>query len=620
MGQLLRGTAQDYYDILIPHEDYYKKCSECKEFFQSLPLEVQIGVQRDELNNLYFYVSHSAWFEELFEKKTDGIAIDIVKKERYNCDKERINKKKVIKGSLQKPIYLKELREKIIPNQSGAVVVEIGKVPSRFINDEVEFNLVILKNRYLCHYQNFYDLETYKWDLLDMGMYLDTLTYHEGNDKSLTKQEKYILSHKTLRFEIPFAKGKHTYSSEDIQPLYDSLSLTNYTIQKISIRAYSSVEGDVKSNLELQNRRANSIVSALQKFQTPQINNKIIVAENWVEFLNDIAVTNYASLSDLSKDEIKEKLKEKKIASQLEPYLQNHRKAIVVLELQRKSKYSEMKAGYLIELFNKSIAENNLDEAIEIQNALFDRIRNEEAPASFINQLEVPKQKEFGGLLNKNTVFKYIMDETEVYQTYLDLKTLEDLLPEDPHIKYNIIATKFKVWILGKQAVEPDNFKKEIVALRKYGIHETLVKRMLVNYNIILSEYYMLLGDFPKKDKALRDVHSNYKYLNLRNQDYLSLAQYFSSYAKYDWSVKLLEDKVKQIDVSEDMLFYYLNLTLIKEYITRRASYRTTMLNAININSYRFCKLFDPFGQGGITFQLLEYDYLRKTYCENCNK
>lgn len=116
----------------------------------------------------------------------------------------------------------------------------------------------------------------------------------------------------------------------------------------------------------------------------------------------------------------------------------------------------------------------------------------------------------------------------------------------------------------------------------------------------------------------MKYIYSNYKYIPLSDLDYLSLAQYFASYAKYDWATKLLESKVKRVDVDEDLLFYYLNLTIIDQKMTKRSDYRTILLNAYNINPSRFCEIFEPFGQGGVTFQLLENEYLRKTYCESC--
>ena len=81
----------------------------------------------------------------------------------------------------------------------------------------------------------------------------------------------------------------------------------------------------------------------------------------------------------------------------------------------------------------------------------------------------------------------------------------------------------------------------------------------------------------------------------------------------------MLENKVRTVDIDEDLLFYYLNLTLIDKELTQDLNYRIVMLNASNMNKERFCKLFNSVENGGITFQLLEDDYLRKTYCESCN-
>lgn len=213
----------------------------------------------------------------------------------------------------------------------------MGKVPDKYLDKDVEFNIIFLKNKYLCYYNSFFDLKTYRWDLLDMGFYFDTLTYKSTFDTSLSEQEKYVLQNKVLKFEIPFEKNKSEYSSLDIKPLYDSLNLTDYNIKKITIRTYSSIEGNEVRNNQLQQERAQSIVSALQSYQKPSIVTEILVSENWVDFLKDISLTQYSYLAELSKDEIKEKLKDKNLVLQLEPYLQKHRKAIIILDLQKKT-------------------------------------------------------------------------------------------------------------------------------------------------------------------------------------------------------------------------------------------------------------------------------------------
>ena len=80
-----------------------------------------------------------------------------------------------------------------------------------------------------------------------------------------------------------------------------------------------------------------------------------------------------------------------------------------------------------------------------------------------------------------------------------------------------------------------------------------------------------------------------------------------------------MNKKVRSIEVDEDLLFYYLNLTLIDAELTKTDDYRAIMLNAFNQNKERYCKLFNSVDDGGVTFQLLDNAYLRKGYCENCN-
>jgi hypothetical protein len=106
----------------------------------------------------------------------------------------------------------------------------------------------------------------------------------------------------------------------------------------------------------------------------------------------------------------------------------------------------------------------------------------------------------------------------------------------------------------------------------------------------------------------------------LNDSDLVNLSKYFSHYSKFDWARKSLEPRVKAIDASEDLIFYYLNLTIFDKRFTTGPSYRTTMLNAVNGNRLRFCALFNSAEEGGISFQLLDNDFLKKTWCESCGK
>lgn len=607
--------AQNTFDIVFPQQNREQVCKQCFQVFKYKPKEVKFSIKR-ERDNLYFQVNDKKWFNLLFKNVGDGIAVDIVVKDRYDCEYESV-KNTQIRGLLLKPVYSQKLKSGLKANGENLFRVHVGRVPEAFLNHELEYNILFLSNKNLCNYYWVYDLESYPWDLLDMGMYLDTLTYNTKQIKPVG-EAGYLLRNKTLKFKIPFEKNKSEYSQEDIRPIYDSLRLTDFNIKTIKIKAYSSVEGSLERNVELQEARAKSIAKALQAFQKPTIKTEISSSENWVEFLNDIKSTTQASLAELSKSQVKAKLVGA-LSKDLEPILQNHRKAILELELQKKDKYKNMLADELLVKFNAAISSENIEEALEIQNSIFEKIKDKEVSPEFLRKMQIPKQAKFAKIFNKNSAYRYMQNVRQAVIVYNELLELEKLVPNNSEVKYNIAAIKIKLWHFKWADIDEVKLKNQINALKNYRIHSSLISRMMVNYHIIKAENLMQKRDYANKDKSVTYINSNYKKFPLSDYDYLSLAQFFSYYANIDMSVKLLEDKAKSIDINENLLFYYLNLTLVDGKSIYNTDYRTIMLNAINMNKDRYCRLFNSIEKGGVTFQLLEYEYLRETYCENCN-
>jgi hypothetical protein len=613
-------AQKETYDIKNPSPEFAKNCQRCLQVMNSKPAEVHVAVMRDESNSLYFYLTNPAWFDKFFQKSGDGVTVDIVSRKQYSCYRSSSRPTWSGKGTLLKPVYLKDLKKNQFLNADNHLVVKIGEVPENLRNTDLEFNIVFLTDKYFCHTFTAINIPQFKWDLLDMGMYMDTITYKEdliSRDSSTT----YHIHSKRLKFVVPFEKNKSDFSPADVKPIYDSLNMTDYYISRIDIRAYSSVEGSEEKNTELQTKRSESLIKALQSYQKESIKTRIETSENWVEFLNDITGTPYQYLSTLSKQEVKKKLEDKMLAQALESYLSTHRKGVLIFEMERKNELKKMSAPALKSLFDKSIADKNLKRASEIQEAIFDKIKDHDAPDNFLDQLEIPRQSAFGPLLNNQYAFSMLMDQKDIYEGLLAFEDLRDLFPEDGKIRYNIVTLKFRAWLEGRSdIVNPAEFKKEIENLRKYKIPALLITRMLINYNIIHSEQAMAEHNYVQKDNDLKYIYNNYSKVATRPADILSLSQYFVAYTKYDWALKILDPYVKAIDGDEDLIFYYVTLSLLQPNITSKPDYRKIMLNAINMNRKRFCQMFDANGQGGVSFQLLEDDFLRKGYCENCVK
>ncbi|XMO87720.1 hypothetical protein AAFN75_05405 [Algibacter sp. AS12] len=608
--------AQNTFDIQFPktESEQTQNCQSCYQLFRQKPKEVKFSIKREN-NNLYFETNDKKWFNLLFKNAGDGLAVDVVDKNRYSCDVESVENSQ-IKGKLLKPIYGSKLRSGLKSNGENRFRVHVGRLSDADINKELEYNILFLSNKYLCQYYVIYNLESYQWELLDMGMFLDSLTYNFKQIKA-TAKEGYIIKNKTLKFKIPFEKNKAEYSQEDIKPIYDSLRLTDFNIKSINIKAYSSVEGSLERNIVLQEQRANSIVAALQSFQKPTIKTQVTSSENWVEFLNDIKGTKFTDLAKLKKNQVKAKLVGA-TSTEMEPILQYHRKAVLELELEKKDKYKTMSPDELIAKFNASIKADKLDEAIEIQNSLFEKIRNKETSPDILKKMEIPRQDKFYKIFNKNSAFRYIMNVRQSLIVYNELLELEKLVPNNGEVKYNIAAIKIRLWRFRALEINETKLKNQISALKNYGIESSLISRMMVNFHIINAENLMRERDYDNKDKSVTFIKNNYKKFYLSDYDYLSLAQFFSYYANVDFAVELLDEKARTIDIDENLLFYYLNLTLVNKELTEDDDYRTILLNAINMNKERFCKLYNSVEDGGVTFQLLDDEYLRVTYCENC--
>lgn len=609
------NLSQSNSGIYFPISDAERnqKCTYFTNAFNQKPKEVRFSIEK-EGNQLFLSTNDKDWFAAVFKNSGDGVAIDVVSKSIYDCNKDFEDSQ--IKGTLLQPVFAQQLLRGFKKSANSInFQTLVGSIPKELQNDELEFNILFLNNKTLCRYQTIYNLESFPWDLLDMGVYLDSLTY---KDKKINTSDKFVTKYKTLKFVIPFEKNKYEYLSEDIKPLYDSLKLTDFTIKTINIKAYSSIEGSLERNIELQEKRAKSIVKSLQSFQQPNITTQISSSENWVEFLNDVTKSPYKDLKNLSKIEIKQKVVGN-VSTDLEKYLKNHRKAVIILELEKKDKYKNMSKETLVDTFNQLIVNENIEEALVVQNSIFDRLKEENSP-ELLSKLTVPKQLKFMPILTKNTVFKYLLNVSYAKIVFDELKSLEKLDPKNYQIKYNLVVMKFFIWRYNWEEIKENDFKAEILDLKKYGIKQNLIDRMLVNFHIVKAEKNMKERKYEAKDDSVDFILETYDNFTLSNFDYVSLAQFLTFYANTDEAIDLLEEKVKEITIDEDLLFYYLNLTLIDEYAVASKNYRTIMLNAIEINKQRFCKLFNASNDGGVTFQLLKNKYLKTTYCENCTK
>ncbi len=602
-------NKSDYYGIIYPNKEDRVVCNECISMLNEIPMEVQYGVilQND---TLFFVINDFQYFEKMFAEKTSGIAIDIVPKSNYGCDKKPVVFK-VAKGRLFPPKYQKEMFKIGRLDEHKIVYVPMGVFPKDLKPEEVEYNILFLVKKNLCHYERFWDINVHKWDLLEMGMYKDA-------EIKMERKTTEVVNRKVMKFTIPFEKNKFDYKPEDIQPLYDSLKLTNYNIVKLYISAYSSVEGPTDNNIRLQTNRASSIERAFEKFEGALIPTEIDATENWVEFIADVQNDpKHKFLMKQSKKEIKEKLKDKAFMLEMEPILSKHRKANVTLKLEKKSTFTRMSPPKLTSLFQEKIDSKDRAAAQEIQEILFSKIGDAVSPDSLLEGMILPHSVEFADLTLDQLTYRFNQTK-DIKGTMIQLKRINKLLPHNKRVNYDLMALRIRSWAYGEELNDYSILWSDIDSLEALEVDSRLLARLRINYKIFESELLMSQRKYAEKNKALKFIYDNYKELNHTEADLLNLAKFFTGYGRHDWAIAMLENKVQELDVDEDLLFYYLNLTIINPKKVAKPFYKSIVLNATNQNQKRYCKMFDTYGYGGITFQLLDDGNLKKYHCQEC--
>ena len=584
-----------------------KNCQEYYQYEAKKPGDVYLGVQE---SNGYFYVvmSDARYYPYIIKKGGDGFAVDIVLKSQYTCDEvNSLAGSFAHKGLLLLPRYQKDLEPTIQRTGDGQLRALLGEIPKELKGKDYETNLLTIQNHHVCRYQEFFNIERFKWELLDMPFLTDKSNLVGDATVENTLKKK-------MRFTIPFQKGKSTYSKVDIRPLYDSLKLTDYSIKSIKIRAYASVEGSTELNLSLQEERANSIVKALQTYQKQPISPQILTAENWPEFAKDIRGTEFEYLSKLSKSTVKERIKN--MSNGLEQILAKHRKGIIYLELEKKEQNELQSVEQAVQEFNVALKEKKLERALQIQLQMSKLNGSNTFPEGSHLQLEIPKQRENSLLLNNQVV----LFEASTYKSvYTKLVPLFKMNPDNIHIVYNLAVAGIHLWAEGDKDVTYQKIKSLLDIIKKSRLNRTTKARLEINYLIVLGEYLAYEKKYQRKNQVIHEIREKYLRLALRESDLLNLAQYLTAYSKQKWAEDLLAPFATQVDVSEDLLFYYINLTIIDKEIIKQKEYREILLNAMNLNQKRFCMLFNSNKKDGITFQLLEQYFLKLNFCEACN-
>lgn len=593
----------------IGEED--KRCKRYIEFKRGFPIE-EIYTVRYENGMLYLAVSHVEYIDELFRKNSDGFAVDIIQKEQYACNEPNsLNDSWAHNGTLLPPLFKKDFPK--AKRNGKEVLIPYRKLPKHFDPANVEYNLVVAHKKWRCDYINYTYLKRSNWSLLPTGLYRDSIPESTGTiSENLSK---------TAAFTLYFEHDQATYDSAALKPFYDTLNLTDFKITKIQIDAFASVEGNTARNTALLKERAQGMYEAMQAYQTERVPLIVNTQENWTDFFNDVEDTPFAQLADLSRAEIKNLLNsDKDLLKRLQPLLELHRKAHITVQLEKRYTVETDDPEMLKNYFRKRVDEKNMMEALFIQKAIFSKIKDQRLPEEFLDKLEVPESIGNLPLLNNDIIFKHKQDITGITGTLDSFLKLLELRPNSPKIQFNVIALKTRLWSISKNNSFGRDIKARIDLLKKSDLNPILVARLEMNYLILLTDYYHNARQYKRKNASLSQIYYGYRGSGLTDEELLGLAHYLVYYSRYGEAKDILRPRARKENASSDILFTYLGYALVQpDLLLKDSDFLRLIERVIVRDNARFCRLFAPLPQGGLSFQLLDNALYKSRFCDVCS-
>ncbi|WP_028982202.1 CAP domain-containing protein [Sporocytophaga myxococcoides] len=580
-------------------------CGKCVGDFNKIPdyIENKIIVENGKV---YYSFSDLGLFNKTFPE-TEGefsFSVDIVLRSQFPCSSGNIvHRSFAFDGIMLVPVTLKELLKSNSKASSNALYAYLGDIPGELKNDEYVCNLIVIKDNHLCTYYVDYPKLPSSRSIISTEVFVDTLLKSE-----ITKK-------KNLKFTIPFEKDKSVYSENDIRPFYDSLNLNKYNITEVVVLAYSSIEGSTERNQELQKSRAESIIQVLQSFQLNDTIKKVIKAqENWDQFYRDVKNTPFNYLTTLSKEKIKEALQKDSLSKAMEFLLARERKAILFLKIVERIDLTRNKDSLAIH-YQNALAKKDVAVATTLQTAIFDAISNKELSADLLTSLNPPKTKEFAQLINNQILFRQELGQKFDYIGELNQTSALD--PTNVFIKYNICDLSLKAWAADSAYLQsPEGFMKNIKALYNTKIDKKLVNKLYLNFQILISPYFLTNKKFKYRDDAINLVKKYYKTTELSSDDLLTVAKFFAENGRAAWALEILFPIMQKGEYSEDMLFNFLAISITRPDLFEKKEFESYFLKAKDMNSQRFCSLF---GYDKVNFMLFKEEELKVYFCKACN-
>ncbi|HXK80764.1 MAG TPA: hypothetical protein PLO05_01240 [Bacteroidales bacterium] len=606
-------TSKSY--RLKPYED--RTCRKAKRRMPNM-VDLQKNLEVSPTGEIIFKYGDLKQFSKFLRGKKDGLAVDIVQKSQFNdCDSENIvdfeqhNRGIMTKRIWSKKIFKRNLAEPDPDDRRGRVKrleVVLGHMPEGLSEDEVELNLIVIKDKKVC--------ANIAPSYVDRGIYAYAQKLDLMPDTVGGGDKKYVpeATSNKLEFKIPFEQGKFDYDSEDMVPVIEALNEPSFIINKIFITAYSSLEGSEQENAVLQRKRANSIVAALVENQNASMVDSIVTLPNWDDLKTDVKGTKHEKLAEMTYHEAIQYVNANAI--EMEAILANHRYANVVVWVTYDID-GDKEQEYVVKQFNDAVEAENLDHALRIQKHIFNRVLEGLYNSKAVTGMRIPNGRDYVGLNMNKICLRKIAYLDPIDSTYLEqIDDLYKLDATNPYVRFNDLFCEVKMTNMGDNYAVQE-IQDRIDMLYDSGINKKTVDLLNIELQYqIMDVYKDSLGfDHPVVVQSLERIKRIIDFDDLNWQNSLKLAGVFVNHGDYEYAISLLDPWIKEDIVNETLLTTYISLCTKIDNRIYSNKFVIAMEKLLQYDKKAFCKLFKG---GKLSIQTFTNTKIKEMYCNEC--
>lgn len=583
-----------------------RKCRRCESVRN---IEAWGDGLKIENGEIIFEFDNIRNFRRVVGRKKDALAVDIVMREQYKCGNDNIiDNDRVNRGYMIKRIYAGKIQKKnqITDRKSRKLRISFGDLPEEIVGD-FEMNLMIIKEKSVCRSIQKMFIEKSKLD------YVEKLRFIKDEISITSPVYIPVAEQAKIEMNVPFQANKYSYKYEDIEPFIKALREPKFDVDSLVITAYTSLEGSDKANDELQRKRAESIVQAIDQRQKRRLTYKTKTSDSWELFKRDVKKTKHAELASMSHEQAKQELRGRKLKD-LEPILAKHRFAKIVMNITYDIS-GRNEQEFVISKFNNAVKVGDLKTAMSVQKRIIKAIETGDYNRKVISDMEIPvDEKNIPLLINYYYLQNYYLENVNDEMCQGIEKVLE-MDAKNIYAFYNNLVCKISNVDFSNES-EIRDLQSEVDKIYSMEIEEKKADALNLELQFRILEY----ADTSSSQTLEQLLEGTYvkikEIVNVENNTWMNaykLATVFIEHGDYPYAEQLMAPFIYSKEISQDFLFTYFSLYSYREELYLSSTFYELAKRCIEADKARFCTLMNKF-----SFQVRENLAVKKIFCDNC--